>query len=180
MDEKVFYTYWDSISKCISALLIAFITLFSVYLIIIGWNGITHVASWMWIFIILGILLPSILVMEYLLSPRRYQINDKSITIIRFGKNYQIELSSIRDIRESNRQEVFNKMTREGGSGGCFGYYGHYKNPILGRFLIYATHRDRLVIIFRHNAEPVVLSPDEVHEFIDAVKEGKNEADHIE
>lgn len=172
MDQKEFTTSWDTLSRMISGLLIGFIGLFSIYLIIVGYQGYIYVHEIMIVQSLVGLFLPFILLAEYLLAPRKYLVTEHGVVVIRYLHTLLIPFEAIESARETSREEVFSDSTRDGGSGGCFGYYGHFKNPVLGRFLIYATHRYRLVLITLHKGEPVVLSPDEVHEFIDAVEEG--------
>lgn len=172
MDPKEFTTSWDTVSRWISGLLIGFIGLFSFYLVIVGLHGYRYVHPAMIIQSAVGVFLPFVLFAEYLLAPRRYLVTEQGVMVIRFWHTLLIPFASMQSVRETSRNEVFNDFTRDGGSGGCFGYYGHFKNPLLGRFLIFATHRTRLVLIEMREGEPLVVSPDEVQEFIDAVQEG--------
>ena len=172
MTEREFSTSWDAVTKLTSFFLTGFILLFGYYMIVMGVKGYLYFHSAMIIIAIAGCLMPVVLFTAFLYSPRKYLVDDRGLVIVRIGGNLVIPFEIIESIRQTDKEEIFKKTTREGGSGGCFGYYGYFRNPTLGIFHMYATQRSHLVFITRKNQEPVVLSPDELLEFIDAVQEG--------
>lgn len=118
---------------------------------------------------IIGALAPFLGLTAGLFSPVAYLVNSSNITIQRLGPNFVIPLGDISDAHTIDRANVFHGASQVLTSGGAFGMVGSLKSPGMGRFRAYVTRKDRLVVIRRRNAHPVVLSPDQPEPFLDAV-----------
>lgn len=107
----------------------------------------------------LCLFLSSIFIFFALKTPINIQITNRHIFINQvFGKK-RIEISKIRKIEKFNT-ELLNESNRDFGSGGYCGYIGKFSNSILGKFNLYATETDNLVLI-ETSEEKIVVSCNE-------------------
>ncbi|MDT8286335.1 MAG: PH domain-containing protein [Elusimicrobiales bacterium] len=63
---------------------------------------------------------------------------------------------------------LFDGSLRTMGNGGLFGYYGNFWKKGVGKYLLYATRSDRLVLV--DNGKKYFLTPDEPELFIEEVR----------
>lgn len=83
--------------------------------------------------------------------------------------------STITNVRLLSREGM--KFTiRTFGVGGLFGYWGMFSNSRIGRFRMFATRRDRTVLIETTEGKKIVITPDEPEVFVGTIKslKGKN------
>ena len=102
---------------------------------------------------------------EALVNTRRF-----SLTIDRLLGSVEIPLATIQsaEILEAGRLAG---SLRTLGSGGLFGYYGRFRNQVLGRYRMYATRGDGYVLI--RASQSFVLTPDSPGRFIEAIDRGR-------
>lgn len=117
-----------------------------------------------------AIILPIIFAVVYCiyLTPLKLILDDSHITIKKVIGCDTINTEEIISIEEMPASLVKNSI-RVVGSGGLFGYLGKFKNSIIGRYRMYATEIDNLVMI-RTADEITVVSCSSREEFIKAVK----------
>ena len=58
---------------------------------------------------------------------------------------------------------------RIGASGGLFGFFGEFKNPVYGEMTWYATRSNHFVMLETMNDQKIVLTPDDP-EFVKDIK----------
>ncbi len=105
--------------------------------------------------------------LSYAYSPRAYVISGGTLFVRRPIGRVGIPLSTVRDIRAAQSDDL-KGCIRLFGNGGLFGYYGLYRTSKLGKCFWYVTNRDNAGAPFT-DAKTVVLSPDDVNGFVLAV-----------
>ena len=166
--ESLFTTSWGRITWVITiiALLISLAAIG--FLLIFGalhLNAPNNIGT---VFIAVAVFEIISLILVAIFAPGHYLLNSSSIKIRRIVGYIDIPIDSITSI------EMLDKDTTKGSirlmaSGGFFGFFGRFRSPALGAYLVYATRSDHLVLIRRKDAIPVVLSPDDPEGFIEAV-----------
>ncbi len=122
--------------------------------------------TWMIHIIYVAALMPLILVLAYIYSPRGYAIEGQAIVVKRLIGNVRVPLAEVRELRPGSRDD-FTGAVRMWGNGGLFGFYGLYRTSKLGQCSWYVTDRSKTVIVVA-GAKTLVISPDDVQGFIAA------------
>jgi hypothetical protein len=104
-----------------------------------------------------AVVLAGVCVVAALMGPRGYAIGETTFRIDRRLAAIEIPISSIREVGLLP-PESLRGTWRTLGSGGFFGYYGRFRNQILGSFRMYATRSDGYVLLRADH--PYVLTPD--------------------
>jgi len=120
--------------------------------------------------IILIIILTLTYGISYALSPKSYEINEKSIIINRTFKDVILNRSQIKSILKLESGKL-SWSVRTFGVGGLFGYFGMFWNKEYGNMTWYATRRDKAIMIITKENKKIILTPDEVEKFINEFKE---------
>lgn len=117
-----------------------------------------------------AIILPIIFAVVYCiyLTPLKLILDDSHITIKKVIGCDTINTEEIVSVEEMPASLVKNSI-RVVGSGGLFGYLGMFKNSIIGKYRMYATEIDNLVMI-RTAKDIIVVSCRSREEFISEVK----------
>ena len=115
-------------------------------------------AYWVGIIVLLSILIP------FLYMPRKIGYTNDSIYIQMTKGKILIPFSSIKSIAKIETKDI-HKSFRIFGSGGLFGYLGHFKNKQLGHFRMYATSEKELLCI-ETNTKKYVVNCMNADEFI--------------
>lgn len=100
--------------------------------------------------------------------PIKLTANESTVSVKRLFGALTIPRSEIVESRELLKPEI-GKSVRTFGSGGFFGYLGHFSNSIIGEYTMYATEPDHLVLIRTHN-KVFVFSCSNPQEFIDYIQ----------
>lgn len=90
-------------------------------------------------------------------APQRLEVGDDSIVVLRRYKSvviYRDEMASV----EALPKNALRWAVRTGGVGGLFGYFGRYYHRTIGNFSLYATSKENLFLIRKHNGEQIVVS----------------------
>jgi len=127
----------DTLALIISTITTIFLILFSIFFILKG-------IPYGWIF---SLLMISIVVISYLLSPKTYYIQGGNFVIEKvIGKKIIIPLNEIEGFIEV---EDFNKLkpVRSMGNGGLFGYYGIFTTKDYGNINCQLTRLKNILII---------------------------------
>lgn len=105
-----------------------------------------------------------ILFYTYLHRPTQYQVDKDSIIIRRPIGNVEIKVSDINRV-----DRIHHDLLKTATKGGAFGYFGNFETD-LGRIRFYATRRDRMVMLTKHDKTKIILTPDNQDEFIQSVE----------
>ena len=102
------------------------------------------------------------------LAPSGYTVDGQTLTVKRpLGDEViqRAEITGARMFEEADSEG----MSRTGGNGGLFGYYGKFKSDKLGEHRWYVTDTARRVVVETREGA-VVVSPEDPEKFIAAVK----------
>lgn len=96
--------------------------------------------------------------------PMSYKLTADSLIIHRLFNDIVINRKDILIVREVTRADM--RLTiRTFGVGGLFGYFGKFSNATIGRMTLYATRRDKTVLV-ETSDKKLILTPDNPAEFI--------------
>ncbi len=109
-----------------------------------------------------------IYVLCYGLSPKSYEINEKSLIIKRPFKDVIIDRSQIASAT-AVESSALRWSVRTFGVGGLFGYFGKFWNKEFGDMTWYASQRSHMVLIITNDQQKIILTPDEEVDFIKEV-----------
>ena len=90
-------------------------------------------------------------------APQRLEIGRDHITILRRYKSVTIYSNEVQSV-ERLPDNAMRWAIRTGGVGGLFGFYGNYRTPAIGSFVLYATSFDNLFLITLLNGKKIVIS----------------------
>jgi hypothetical protein len=141
---------WDIAVTIITIATIAVLLIIVFYFLYINLKDFKIIS----IFIVLPIVLISIGVFLYM--PVKIHVQEDNITIKRIMGEHKILFKDINTIEPINKSDLDGTI-RTFGSGGLFGYYGHFKNKKIGKYIMYATSKDNLIKI-GSTKEVVVIS----------------------
>jgi len=101
----------------------------------------------------------------YLFRPVSYEVNDDFLIIHRPLNDVSISRQSL------NKVELVDKEKLKHAKGtfkivGFFGYFGKFANQQLGSFTMYATRKNKTVLIETTDNRKVVLTPDRPAKFV--------------
>jgi len=120
-----------------------------------------------WALLVGPLILAGVIPIAWALAPRGFTIEGGELTVIRALFPVRIPLAAIRGAWLVGRAQA-GALVRVAGSGGLFGYYGRYYSRGLGAFRLYATRRDRLVVVDTE-AGRFVLTPSTPERFLEAL-----------
>jgi hypothetical protein len=109
-----------------------------------------------------------IYVVCYGLSPKSYEINEKSLIIKRPFKDVVIDRRQIASAAPIECSKL-RWAIRTFGVGGLFGYFGKFWNKEFGDMTWYASQRSHTVLIITNDQQKIILTPDEEVDFIKEV-----------
>ena len=165
--QRVFRASWDIWVWVITSFFILLMGVFPLGLISFA---LTTPGANRTILIGIGVVLLIMLAVTYLFSPQAYQLESGVLTIQRPGTDVTIPLGMIERVEVCGGWQVFRGALRLGASGGAFGFYGSFWSKGLKNFSAFATRLDRVVILYRTQGDPIILSPDEVEAFVQVVE----------
>ena len=119
-----------------------------------------------WLHFLVRILLPILVICGVYYSPMFIEVNHTHLYITRLLRKKAIALS---DIESVSRYERTMNFARFCGGGGFFGFWGWYRNQELGKFFVYATRLDQLVLVKLKSGRKYVLSCENADKMADAV-----------
>ncbi len=121
------------------------------------------------LFVIIIVFDIAVFLLPYLYRPLKYIVTENELIIKRLIKPVVIDLSEIKKITPLSREDMIGTI-RVFGSGGVFGYFGKFRNKRYGMMTLYTTRTDNRVHILTSEGKNIILSPDNVDEFIKAVE----------
>ena len=102
----------------------------------------------------------------FIFRPISYTITDQEIIVNRLWKDVIINRKDIQSVEILDKD--FSKRTiRTFGVGGMWGYFGKFIHNIVGTMTWYVTRRDKMVLVRLIDGKKVVLSPDDLEEFVE-------------
>jgi hypothetical protein len=160
-----FGTTWDRTLKVATALSCALLlAVAAVVLFVVGRAGLPSLA------------LPVVFLSLFLtpaatwaLAPRGFSIEGDAVRVLRNG--WRPIVLPLRSIESAGPlpKEGFRGVRRLMGCAGMFGYYGLFWSRSLGRFRLYATRRQELVLI-RAGGTTYLLAPDRPGRFLEVLR----------
>lgn len=114
-----------------------------------------------WAFVIIRWILILMLLGGLYYCPRYVEITPSRLIIDRLLTKKQIPVSEI--VSAVPYQRTMN-FVRTWGSGGLFGFWGWFRNQELGRFFVYATSLDQLVLVTLGSGRKYVISCENAQE----------------
>ncbi|PSL42871.1 PH (Pleckstrin Homology) domain-containing protein [Chitinophaga niastensis] len=102
-------------------------------------------------------------------SPLYYEIKEDAIVIKRPLKNLSLPLKDIRNISMINQVDLGGSI-RLFGSGGLFGYNGTFMSNKIGRYQMWCTNRETLILI-EYKDKKILISPSEDFAFLNDATE---------
>jgi len=104
-------------------------------------------------------------------APRGYLLCPQGVVISRIAPDIVIPFADIATVEIIPAgSPALRGVIRTLGVGGAFGYYGRFWNRRLGEFRAYITRTGPVVVLRRTRGEPVLISPDDVHAFAEALQ----------
>lgn len=104
------------------------------------------------------------------LSVRGYSVAGGAVLVHRLGWAKRFPLA------QTTRAEFVPNVTvgsvRTLGMGGLFGFYGRFRNAVLGSYTAYGTDPSRSVVL-EVGGKTIVVTPDDPARFVAAVEEGR-------
>lgn len=95
------------------------------------------------------------------LAPTGYAIDGDALVIERRWRPPRVPLAAIAGVRGVEAAEL-GGLVRTFGSGGAHGWFGRFRSMRLGRIEFQATRRDRMLLLERRDAPPLLLTPDDL------------------
>lgn len=157
VEERYLIAPWDNLVKGVT---------FSVFVLIISLMVVfsTKLDNLLLIVSIL-ILYCSILLLPYFWMPQGYSIVGRKVIIKRFIGNVKFSIDE-----DPIRWNWTWWGGRLFGSGGLYGYYGFFVFKGIGRVRMYATNRNKLVLIKDKKGRKILLSPKEPEKFVQLLR----------
>jgi hypothetical protein len=112
-------------------------------------------------YIVAVIVFPLPLALAYLYSPVHYELTEEALIIRRRLASVVVRISDVTSIDFLN-PSFLQDMSRSGGNGGVFGYYGDFTAG-RDRYRLYLTQSRNIVLIITTAGEKLVISPDDRH-----------------
>lgn len=117
--------------------------------------------------VVAGLLLALLSLVFFLRQPVAYTVSSGGITVEKRWGSLEIPAHTILQIKPLPR-EYTASVVRTFGNGGLFGYTGRYHHQKTGSVLWQCTRRSGCIEIIRAGKLPLVISPDQVDQFLDA------------
>lgn len=127
-----------------------------------------------WALLGVPVILAGVIPIAWGLAPRGFTIEGGELTVNRALFPVRIPLAAIRGAWLVGREQV-GALVKVAGSGGLFGHYGRYYSRGLGSFRLYATRRDRLVVVDTEVGR-FVLTPATPERFLESLRRAAPQA----
>ncbi len=166
MDNMIFNTTWDN--KLITSSVIV-TTILTGSLILMLYLGITRIQGWFKLFCFAySIICVIVIFLCYLYSTQVIILNEDFLLIKRLINDKKISITEIEDIQILENKTI-NSSIRLFGSGGLFGYFGYFKNPKLGKYMLFATRNNNFVLV-KTADHKYVITPDKPELLVEKVR----------
>lgn len=124
----------------------------------------------LWVFIGTCLVLASVALGGYAYQVTSYELTETALVVHRKWSNKKVwPYHRIVDVYALTSADM-GFVVRRMGNGGVFGYMGTYWSKAMGDMTWYVSNRDHLVVIqLTRKPEKVVLSPEDVTAFVEAI-----------
>lgn len=148
MAKKDFSAPNDNLVKIISnsAIIVSIVLLANIL-----YNGLTTDT------IGLGLVIPIVLT-TWIIHPLGYTLNENGLNIKRLIGNVIIPYQNITDVGYISNEEL-GRSTRLFACGGLFGYFGTYISQNMGKYTMWCTNKDNMVVIIDKTEKTIIISP---------------------
>lgn len=109
-----------------------------------------------------------LLVFVSLYRTTAYSLGEGNLIIHRPAGNKTYDFLQISSLELVTRKELGMGL-RTFGSGGFFGYFGHFVYKNIGKVKLFATDRNKMLLIHFKDNSKIIISPDDTKGFIDAI-----------
>ena len=123
--------------------------------------------------IAVAVIMLAVLAVTYFFAPQVYTVEPGNLIIQRPGTDVIIPLDQVEGMEVADGWPIFRGAFRRFASGGALGFFGSFWNSTLKGFTAYATRLDKVVVLYRYNGGPIVVSPDDIERFMAAMQEAK-------
>ena len=147
-----------------SALIIIITTLYNLLILAMVYNAFRSSI------IVLEILSLVLLISPALFIPLRLVVNEKTLRIWRLIGKVEIRLEDIKSCSfiEDSRS-FFDKTIRTFGSGGLYGFLGHFKHDRYGKMRMFVTHPKQCFLIRTKDGRNFVVSSPKRKEIVEFI-----------
>jgi hypothetical protein len=101
----------------------------------------------------------------FIFRPVSYEITNDSLIIHRPAKDITIPRERLNKVEIIDKEKMKSK-TAVLGISGLFGYFGKFENKSIGNFTLYATRRNKTVLIETSDNKKVIVTPDKPSKFV--------------
>lgn len=101
--------------------------------------------------------------------PKCFEVSSEGLVIVWPARTRKLPRGAFTEIRLIERIEL-GRMTRRFGVGGLFGQFGWFHSVYMGNFDAYLTRNDGMVLIRLRNRRPILLTPENPREFVQALQ----------
>lgn len=130
-------------------------------------------SSMLWLEYLLIITLAVTILGGLCYMPTRLTIQKDNITLHKFYGSINIPIKDIIEIKTIPSSDIRSSI-RLFGSGGMFGYLGIFRNPRFGKYTMYATNLNELILI-RTSKNKYIFSCSHHKEFVELVQQNRKE-----
>mgnify|MGYP003647403618 CR=1 FL=1 len=118
-------------------------------------SGLDRIVSWFCLITLVGV---SALVYNFTMI--KYTVKDQQLSVIRppFLEDIVIKKSDIVEVKTLETEGFV--IRKSWGNEGVFGYFGNFRNTLLGDFEFYARNSKNLILITTIEGRRIVISPD--------------------
>lgn len=158
MEKRKYSAPYDNLVKVVSngAVIILLLLLFNIV-----HNGLNSKT------IGLGLIIPIVLVI-WLIHPSGYLLDVDGLKIRRPIGSMIIPYENILNVNSVFKEDI-GPYVRLFGCGGLFGYFGTYMSKSMGKFIMWCTNKDNMVIIEKKDESIILISPSDTDSFIEAI-----------
>ncbi|QQE11123.1 hypothetical protein JD969_16710 [Planctomycetota bacterium] len=162
MQEQIFRSSWDKLTKGITAFVVLLVLGIPALVL---WKHLDEGSGNAWLYFGIALLISLLFLGACAwFAPRYYTVDANEVVIRRWGADVRIARDEISEIRELEKKDM-RRTIRTFGCGGLFGYFGWFYNPTMKSFLFYGNNRDHLILI-ETDKRKYVIAPDETSEMI--------------
>lgn len=135
-------------------------------ILLVGGIYVTHNCLWV------HILLVICWIGAPLYMPLHLTVDNEYLQARLVGPKIRIRVSDIKSCRIVTEQDaLLNDSIRTFGSGGVYGYLGHFKSTKHGKYIIYATHVRQLFLVKTKQGKLYVFSSPKREEFVSFIEQ---------
>ena len=103
--------------------------------------------------------------MVFAFRPISYELTDTKLIIHRLLKNVVIDRDKIKSAEFVDKEKL-SFLLRLFAVGGLFGYFGKFSNNEFGRMSLYATRRDKNILLQTIDNKKFILTPNDTEKFL--------------